>query len=275
MSQSPVFVVSLSRATARQDTFSAGAAEANITFSFFEAIDSESEDLPSLLALAGIEADGIPKMMNRPPVSTPELACALSHRAVWKRILETDAPGAFILEDDVQLKSNTRRVFWSINSVGETWRHRNAVIYFTSGGHKRNWIEQHVLGELSKIRLGSCGLLRRIRRLRGPLWGTSGYYLTRAGAKSLIEHEESRVMRADAWYERVQAGYLKEVWLVDPPCIVHPDDRSDSYIEKSRRMLEKEAVPASQWQELSRAAFVKTLGVFRRVILDPFLRLFG
>ena len=51
------------------------------------------------------------------PLSAPELACFLSHRAAWQRAVDTDAP-LLVLEDDAVLSPRLPRVLRAIEAAG-------------------------------------------------------------------------------------------------------------------------------------------------------------
>lgn len=71
-----------------------------LTYEIFWGIDGR-DGLPAVHEQS-IDRAGAEARMGR-PMSDGEFACALSHRQIYKRIAEGDAPAAIILEDDAEL----------------------------------------------------------------------------------------------------------------------------------------------------------------------------
>ncbi|BDA85776.1 hypothetical protein Sa4125_33180 [Aureimonas sp. SA4125] len=85
--------INLDRATLRRQQMEAEAGRLGLAFERFAAV--------SVDAVSDAEAGGFGRSWER-PLSKAELACFLSHQALWRRVAETGRP-MLILEDDVRL----------------------------------------------------------------------------------------------------------------------------------------------------------------------------
>lgn len=104
----PIWVVSLPSAQDRRALIARNFAAAGLEFEFFDAIDGRKGLAPEYEAMVDrvrtLERDGT-------PMTDGEYACALSHQAVYLRIIEEDLPGAIVLEDDAMLTPAFRQFY--------------------------------------------------------------------------------------------------------------------------------------------------------------------
>lgn len=96
----PIFVISLKDAASRRATISQQLCDCGLNFEFIDAIDGRAGMPPE--HEGDIDRPGTETYFGR-PLSDGEYACALSHLAVYRRILADRLPGAIILEDDAIL----------------------------------------------------------------------------------------------------------------------------------------------------------------------------
>lgn len=96
----PVFVISLADAIERRAPLLDQLRGFNLSFTVVEAVDGRRG--LSAGDLARVDRSGAERRVGR-PVSDRELACALSHQAVYRRILDEHSPGGIVLEDDAIL----------------------------------------------------------------------------------------------------------------------------------------------------------------------------
>lgn len=93
-----VFVISLKRATDRRADMTAQLQKLGLTFEFFDAYDGRDlSDIDPLYDAA------VARERNGEPLSKGQRGCAMSHRALYERIVHEDIDHALILEDDVVL----------------------------------------------------------------------------------------------------------------------------------------------------------------------------
>ena len=93
----PIFVISLSDSVDRRDNILRQFHEVGININFIDAIDGR-KGLPSIYD-DKIDRDGAFSILGR-NMSDGEFACALSHRMAYEKVINSNLPGAIILEDD-------------------------------------------------------------------------------------------------------------------------------------------------------------------------------
>ncbi|QPZ91612.1 glycosyltransferase family 25 protein [Thioclava electrotropha] len=98
----PILVISLQDAAERRAMVSKQLEALGLSFQFFDAIDGRS-GLPAAYE-SQVDRPGTELYFGR-PMSDGEYACALSHLAVYRKIIEEKLPGAIVLEDDAILGS--------------------------------------------------------------------------------------------------------------------------------------------------------------------------
>ena len=268
----PIVTISLKWATGRRAEFVNQAKAIGVEFVFLDATDGSKGTTSDWLCAEPVE--GMIGSIDDRPLSITEAACTHSHHRAWRALLAADSPGGIILEDDVSILQEARGVFEFLQSTAECWRERNAVIYL-SGGHRENALAMHVLGSRTAVSVPGGSRFMRIRRFRGPLWGTSGYFITNRAARALLAREASVVRLADAWRQRVQEGTLSEMWLTQPPCLFHPEDRAKSFLERSRQDVWLAEEPHRRGPSPTTHIARKFSGLVRRAFLDPCLRFLG
>src|SRR5690625_1450050 len=143
----PIFVISLVDAHERRQRMQAQFAELGLEFEFFDAIDGRS-GLPVELE-AEVDRDAVERSDGR-VATDPELACALSHRFVYQRIVEDGLPGAVILEDDAILGPEFRSFM-----TGQGYRESDFIqmMYMTARHFRRGrrrWSEAIELAPLAE-----------------------------------------------------------------------------------------------------------------------------
>lgn len=143
-----------------------------------------SEDLlPQYLLSDQLSVAPIPRLDRESDVrdqkiemTRQEVAVALSHIAVWKLIAAGDVPYALVLEDDVYF----RRRF--VHDMDEAWR---ALTIGSAEGAPVDllYLSFKEVGEARPSKTPSVPL----RRPERGLWQLSGYVLSRAGARRLVD----------------------------------------------------------------------------------------
>jgi glycosyl transferase family 25 len=93
----PIYVISLQRETQRRADCRANMEAWGLSFSFFDAVDGARL---SNADIAGVCDRQMNEKYFKRSLSAPEIACYMSHYALWKRIAADPGPGAIVLEDD-------------------------------------------------------------------------------------------------------------------------------------------------------------------------------
>lgn len=92
----PVFIISLKSDIERREKIAGLLNNLKIDFEFFDAIDYRSDEFKS--AKKNVSANAGTQYVE---MTEPEMACTLSHLAVYQRILDRNLQWALVLEDDV------------------------------------------------------------------------------------------------------------------------------------------------------------------------------
>lgn len=98
----PVYVLSLASESVRRQAVSAEFFRFGLDFDFVDAIDGRG---PAGGQLACHYDGHLNARSFKRPLSATEIACALGHRAIWRRIAEGAASVALVCEDDLSLSA--------------------------------------------------------------------------------------------------------------------------------------------------------------------------
>jgi glycosyl transferase family 25 len=93
-----VYVISVNDAHQRRENVRSQLCDAEVTWEIIDAVRSDSAVVTDLL-----EKFRYSKKWHK-PLQAGEIACYLSHRKVWQKMLDEKVERALILEDDFQLK---------------------------------------------------------------------------------------------------------------------------------------------------------------------------
>ncbi|MEZ5686115.1 MAG: glycosyltransferase family 25 protein [Paracoccaceae bacterium] len=172
----PVYVISLQTALERRQGVRAEMARHGLWFEFVDAIDGAS--MTAAERNKAYDAYENSSAFKR-PLSTGEIACALSHRAIWWRIASSKAPFAMVCEDDMRFLSSPKPFLALAEQVGD---HLEDVIIKLDGVVPRG----KEIGQL-----GAWALLSA-RRLPPR---TTGYLIGRKAARRLLDQFPATVRR--------------------------------------------------------------------------------
>ncbi len=93
----PVWLINLPRASARREKMEAQLAALGLPYTLFAGVDGRAEEAR---LLANTDVPAFERNMGR-KILIGGIGCYHSHLGVWEAFLETDAPTALVLEDDV------------------------------------------------------------------------------------------------------------------------------------------------------------------------------
>ncbi|WP_157271700.1 glycosyltransferase family 25 protein [Azohydromonas aeria] len=105
------------------------------------------------------------------PLCEAEIGCYASHLAAWQRLLQSDAPCAAVLEDDVDVDASLPEVLRAIEALPGEWDMVKLI-----GRHQEKVAQAQPLCEGSSL----------VRYARVPSL-TGGYVLHRRGARKLLQ----------------------------------------------------------------------------------------
>jgi glycosyl transferase family 25 len=211
-----VLVVSLREAVERRQRFQRRAVETRIDWSFMDACSSLHPDL-------SYEVDEAVVAHGR-ALRPGELGCYSSHYEAWQRLLASDADQLFIFEDDVIVDW---RYMEALATVDLGARGIDYLRFYFKRFHGLNYVIRHFIGREDHV-----------VALKGVVYGTQGYAITRSGAKRLLEH--CRVVRRpiDDELDRSWHHGVPNLAIFPSPLI---EEFTASTIEGSR--FDRHAVP--------------------------------
>lgn len=93
----PIFIISLADEIPRRAVCTTTMKKWGLSFTFSDAVDGARLSVADTAEF--YDPDKNIKLFKR-PLSAPEIACYMSHYALWKRIAQSEYPCAVILEDD-------------------------------------------------------------------------------------------------------------------------------------------------------------------------------
>ena len=226
MSQIPCFVVNLATATKRREAMQALLDKHRVTPTWFQAVDgrvmSEAEIATHFNAARAEIAYG--------PMARAEIGTTLSHLGIYRQMIEQQLPYAVILEDDVLLAEDFDQLLSAQGKQG-------LASAFSP--------EQPVMVQLTYVDRGyKAGAIkvgsREIVRPHGGVWLASGYFITLAGAKRMVEALYPVWMVADHWRVFEREGILK-LYALTPNVVWESPLSLVSDISPERRMRRKDA----------------------------------
>jgi glycosyl transferase family 25 len=136
------------------------------------------------------------------PLSRGELGCAMSHRLIYRRMIERAEPLAVVIEDDAVLMDRFPEVVEALAGTIDPERPQIILLgdFFTPSIWKRPlW-----------------GRYKWMRAWRGR--ATVGYVVTLAAARALNQ-AQTPIRRAADWWPDWERHGVVETWGVTPPCL--------------------------------------------------------
>jgi len=259
MNAIPIFVISLP-GSSRFDRLKKRLIEFNIPFEKIEAIDGRAineKELPKLY-----DENRALKKIGR-PMTPGEIGCALSHRRVWRIIIERNLAAALVLEEDaiidgafcslleaaveipkrigfLSLYTDNGRVFRQASAqIGEFRLHRaafglpNAVAYIVTAKYARMLLDRGTRVEHPTDRPQSY--LEREQYLAFPMpvshnYDASGLHAERATM------ERRRKPICTIWPSWVPAWLRATAYITCVVYLLRPD-RYDGFVDYFRRQI--------------------------------------
>ncbi len=179
----PVYVINLDRQPERWARLSRNAHALDLPLTRVRAIDRQTEFGPDLLREHG-QRDAA----RYGPLTPGEVCCGLGHMRIWRRLAESDAPAALVLEDDAVIAPQIH-AFLGAGFLGLLKLHDLTCVkleYHHVAPARRG--KKRPLGRALDEVPGAVPA--RLYRLLGPFLGTGAYLLTREGAQDLLRRHD-------------------------------------------------------------------------------------
>ena len=173
-------------------------------------------------------------------------ACTAGHFKIWKKFLETRAPVAFILEDDVRISKG----FADFVKMATGYADEVDVLNFNRQNSKRDKKKLFV----SKIAPLSNDIFIG-KRLLGVHYGTAGYMVTRKAAERLCNQIKRTNVPVDhLLFNPNVSSFSRSAHIYQSfPAMVEPD------VETFETSIQNEVVPASVgWYKKILRAYYET-----------------
>ncbi len=151
-------------------------------------------------------------------LSQGEIGCALSHKKIYKKMINKKMDMALILEDDIEFDADLLKILNKVEYFNDDWE---LVL-----------LGQHTATSRDKDTLSSIWARKSIvngYKLVHPCekaYGTYGYMITRNGAKKLLRHLDIIVKPIDLY---TGSRTYSNLYTVNPAVIRIHDDLSDNY----------------------------------------------
>lgn len=162
-----IFVINLKRSTERRRVMAERLAALNLPCTFFEAVDGKVLSVEEKAAYAGTRR----RLFFGHDLTPGELGCLLSHRGVYRHMIENRIPVALVLEDDAILADELPDVLRALMKCPVEWD----LIRFLA----RDKVYKQ------SRRLGLITAKHRLCRPFGTPGGAYGYLLTLRAAQAL------------------------------------------------------------------------------------------
>ncbi len=214
------FAINLEREPARRRWIEQQLASTGIPYEIFPAIDATRLDDETLAS----SYDPVAARTHYREMSRGEVACALSHLGVQRRIVDAGLEHALVLEDDARLGPSLEHVLELLREAIPA--QRPVVVLLTH-------VEKY--SNRGAEALGDAGAL--VRRYQ-HWWRAHGYFVTRAAAGRLMQGLPVS-SAADHWAWLDQQGVVELRALV-PYCIGLSDLSANSSIESERSVKHAE-----------------------------------
>ena len=160
------FVISLKSATERRDHINNEFGKHNVSYEFFDALTPD---------VAKPYAERLDLSLTSTNLTPGELACMMSHVAIWEKIIRENLAYATIFEDDIYLGADAEGL---LNSTDWIQSHWNII--------KIECFAKKAMVCTTKYNILDNG--RYITELKGRNLGAAGYILSLKGAKLFLNY---------------------------------------------------------------------------------------
>lgn len=159
------FVISLQSATERREHINNEFGKHNVNFEFFDALTPDTAKDYALSLGLNLDSSSL---------TSGELACMMSHVAIWKKTIDENIPYVTVFEDDVYLGEDAEKLLNSTDWIQPDWH----IIKIEAFAKK---------ALLSNKKYPILSDKRQIRELMGKNLGAAGYVISTKGAKRYFD----------------------------------------------------------------------------------------
>lgn len=186
-----IFVINLKRSIERRESIVSQMKKCDLPFELFEAVDGKDIGKDTLLKIHSAGASF--KKMYGQNMERGEAGAAMSHLALYKKIVREKIVCAIILEDDAEFDERLKHIAESRDKLRKVFKYYELVLL----GYCRN--------DLVYTNNADCSVWNKIVvdsviKVGRPLhwyWSAIGYLITLEGARKLLAQGEYPKMQAD------------------------------------------------------------------------------
>lgn len=192
-----IFVVSLATASDRRAAFADRAATAGLSWRFFDACTARPENL-------AIDEQAVLANKGR-ALTRGEIGCYASHYSIWRQMIDRGVAQAIVLEDDTIVD----------------WAYLRLLAATDLAAHGFQYLRLYAKRPTSH-RIVAKDFLQHSRtviELIGHAYGTQGYVVTLAGARTLADHCRTIRRPIDDEMDRSWAHGVRNLALFPAPIL--------------------------------------------------------
>lgn len=166
------FVISLTSATDRRQHIQSEFNKHQVDYEFFDALTPD---------IANPYANKLGLNLSTANLTAGEVACMMSHVALWEKIINEDLDYATIFEDDIYLGEDSAALLNSTDWIKPDW-HIIKIEAFAKKTYLANKTHEVLANK------------RHVTQLKGKNLGTAGYILSKQGAKVYLDYLKSHAL---------------------------------------------------------------------------------
>lgn len=248
----PIFIVNLAKDTEKKEYMDKLCRQNFLKYEFIDAIygrDLSDEDIKNVYDK--------PKTISilKRELAPGEIGCALSHMAIYKKMVDKQIEIAIIFEDDITIAADYKNVINSIDQFPTNW---DCVLlgHYPDGAAKMETLysfwEQIKITDISKL-----------VRLIPPIYGTHGYIINLKGAKKLLDAMNPLTKPIDHF---TNDDLIVNLYGITPPVIRLQEVYSqNSSISQERQDMRNKYIksPKQSFNTSSIKRFVSKTGFFQ------------
>lgn len=205
----PIFIINRAKDTTRRQAMSERLDLLGLKYQFFEAVDGHSFDAHNVPEYDGNRR----RQYFGRDLTSGEIGCLLSHRAIYKMMIEENVEHALVLEDDTIFQPNFPEVLSTVLEGDLQWdilRFLNATKILQS---------PHRL-------LNSLPSGHNLYSIQATPGGAYAYILSKHAAKRLLEHTERNWLPIDMMHGWCWRTKLRVVTMLPSPVVADYDVES-------------------------------------------------
>ncbi|WP_111498265.1 glycosyltransferase family 25 protein [Marinobacter bohaiensis] len=232
----PIYLVSLPKDSTRRDALKRRFPEFAARITHVEAVDGRE------LTAKDFFGHILPACMNGHRLMLPgEVGCSLSHIKALRQFLDSEAPAALILEDDVIGDDEAvARIMSLIPALPES-------ALLICGGQEGMPARKFLFGKPT----GREGLFRLADFSNRHVFRTCCYVVTRRSAADILAGHDKALQLADAWGRFFQSS---PVSIYFANLLQHPEELDSSHLQQERALFghNSDAFRKTLWDRLTR-----------------------